>query len=230
MKDDTLKPAYNLQVSAENGFAVGYSIHQARSDTKTFPDHFNVLPIIPENMVGDSAYGSEDNYKVLEDNDVESFLKYPSFTRETKGKLHPFAKEHFDHDEKRDCLVCPMGETLAFKGLKHEGTKVLKTYQAFNCCFCSARPICCSSTKCRTVRRSEQLERLKRKARDNLQSALGVELRKRRGNESEGVFGILKHAKNFRRLSLRGISKATTEPGIMLLGMNLKKIAIAQAG
>lgn len=229
MKDDTTKPAYNLQVSAENGFAVGYSIHQAGNDTPTFKPHFETLPVTPKRIVADSAYGSEENYKLLEEKNIESFLKYRAFNADIKGKHHPFSKEKFEYDQEKDCYTCPKGKVLNLTDQKTNRNKSLKIYQATGCSFCTARPVCCYSQSSRTIRRSEELERLKAKARENLTSDLGIQLRKRRGNESESIFGVIKHVKNYKRIRLRGLIKATTDLGLMLISNNLTKVAIINA-
>lgn len=53
MKDQTIKPAYNLQVSAGSGFACGYSLHQDRHDGTTFPGHIDTLAVLPERFCTD---------------------------------------------------------------------------------------------------------------------------------------------------------------------------------
>ena len=229
MKDKSIKPAYNIQVSAENGFAVGYSLHQKGNDTKAFNSHLDSLVTLPKRFVGDSAYGSEENYKALESKGIESYLKYQSFHAEQKGRLHPFAKENFTYDESRDVYQCPKGKDLVHKSTKVEGPKVLKSYQATGCSFCSAHTLCCFSRSSRTVQRSDELERLKSISRENLTSPLGIELRKRRGNECESIYGVMKHVKSYTRVRLRGLAKATTELGLVLLGINISKMALIDA-
>ncbi|GHT25004.1 hypothetical protein AGMMS4957_19020 [Bacteroidia bacterium] len=39
---------------------------------------------LPAKVVGDSGYGSEENYKYMENNDIEGFVKYPLFHKEQK--------------------------------------------------------------------------------------------------------------------------------------------------
>jgi len=69
-------------------------------------------------------------------------------------------------------------------------------------------------------------ELLKQQARENLNSDKGKELRKRRGNEIESVFGDGKLNKNKDRYLLRGLSKVNIEAGLYYISHNLRKIQI----
>lgn len=67
-------------------------------------------------------------------------------------------------------------------------------------------------------------ERLKRQARENLNSDKGKELRKRRGNEVESVFGDQKLNKLKRRYHLRGLPKVKLEAGLYYFAHNVRRI------
>lgn len=58
----------------------------------------------------------------------------------------------------------------------------------------------------------------------NLESEKGKELRKRRGNEVESVFGEGKLNKAKQRYLLRGIDKVNLEAGIYYIAHNLRRI------
>jgi hypothetical protein len=60
----------------------------------------------------------------------------------------------------------------------------------------------------RTIQVNHNLMRLRKAARDKLNSGEGFEKRSRRPIEPEAVFGNIKHNKNFRRLMLRGHEKS----------------------
>ena len=67
-------------------------------------------------------------------------------------------------------------------------------------------------------------QRLKKQARENLNSDKGKELRKRRGNEVESVFGDQKLNKLKRRYHLRGMPKVKLEAGMYYVAHNIRKI------
>ena len=71
MKEDAmlngqLKPGYNVQIGTENRYIVGFTIHPNPTDTKTMIPHLKHLEKrlgqLPENIVADAGYGSEENY------------------------------------------------------------------------------------------------------------------------------------------------------------------------
>ncbi len=59
------KPAYNVQMGTENQFVVGFSLHQRSGDTACLIPHLRgvqaTLGRLPENVVADAGYGSEEN-------------------------------------------------------------------------------------------------------------------------------------------------------------------------
>ena len=67
-------------------------------------------------------------------------------------------------------------------------------------------------------------ERLKHQARENLESEKGKELRERRGNEVESVFGDEKLNKSKGRHLLRCLAKVNIEAGLYYMSHNLRKI------
>ena len=68
-------------------------------------------------VVADAGYGSEENYKYLESENIEAFVKYNYFHKEqkSKGKIKPkevFRSQHLYYDKKGDYFVCPMGQKI----------------------------------------------------------------------------------------------------------------------
>ncbi len=49
------------------------------------------LPRLPKKIIGDAGYGSEEYYVYLEEEKLESYLKYNTFHKEqTPNFYHPF--------------------------------------------------------------------------------------------------------------------------------------------
>ena len=95
------------------------------------------------------------------------------------------------------------------------------------CKYCRLKKKCLSSknkTSTRTLQFSWLAERLKDQARQNLDSDKGKELRKRRANEVESVFGDEKLNKLKRRYHLRGIKKVRLEAGLYYVSHNIRRI------
>lgn len=88
MKEDAmlngqLKPGYNIQIGTENRYIVGYTVHPNPTDTKTMIPHLNHLKeklgTLPENIIADAGYGSEENYEYLEENHLGSYGVFQVF-------------------------------------------------------------------------------------------------------------------------------------------------------
>jgi hypothetical protein len=65
----------------------------------------------------------------------------------------------------------------------------------------------------------------RRKARENLTSEEGQQLRAKRSVEVESVFGHLKQNMGLRRFRLRGLEKVKAEFGLVSIAHNMKKLA-----
>ena len=85
-----LKPGYNFQISTENQCILGYTIHQTTNDTTTLQTHMESLKEnlgkMPDTLVADAGYESEENYEYLEKNNVKAYVKYNYFHKEQSNK------------------------------------------------------------------------------------------------------------------------------------------------
>lgn len=240
MKEDHLgtgqvKPAYNVQTGTENQFIVGYSIHQKSGDTSHMIEHLNKLEkqlgLLPKNLIADSGYGSEENYRFIANKSLGNFVKYSFFHREQQSlKKDRFRLERFKYDAKLDHFVCPAQKLLQFESthrVKSENGALSsrRVYRCFDCATCDFKSDCLRSENGgRSVQVNLELEHLKNTAKQNLFSHLGKKLSTLRSVEVESVFGQIKHNMGFRKFSLRGLQNVTLEWGLIAIAHNLKKI------
>ena len=236
MLNGQLKPGYNWQISTENQYILGYTIHQSATDTNTLPMHLESLKAnigrMPETLVADAGYGSEENYEYLENNDVEAFVKYQYFHKEQSKKWRedPYRTDNLPYDENDDSYTCPMGQKMYFTGEKVRITdngfrQVRKLYQAQDCNGCPVREECNKSKHNRKIEINPRLNHYKSIIRERLMSERGIKYRSRRPVDVEAVFGIIKGNRNYRKFLLRGIEKVEIEVGLLALAHNLSKIA-----
>jgi len=235
---DELRPGYNVQVSSEDQFVTNYSVSQNASDSACFGGHLDKIiqrggDFIPDNFIGDSGYGSEENYDKLEGAGINNYLKYNMFYKEQKdgGKPNPFSKEGFEYDSIGDFYTCPNNVRLEYKETNQNRTingytQTLRGYEALNCKGCPFKKECKKGKGNRTIHVNQNLERHKKIARENLNSPEGIEFRKRRGPEIETFFGDLKHNQKYKRIRLRGLKKANLEMGWLSISYNLRKATI----
>jgi len=235
LKNDELMPAYNVVASSEDQFITGFSVHQNPNDATCFKDHLQQLPLKPQTITGDSIFGTEQNYQLLEGADIENYLKFPFFHREQtlKHKGNKFLRENFAYHKDNDTYTCPDGRSLFYRNTdtathKKTGHKsTFKVYASKNCSACSLASQCKKSEEHnRTIKVNEQLDYYKEQARQNLNSEKGIALRKLRGMEIESCFGDIKHNMGFRRFHVRGKKKVKIEVGLVSMAHNLRKLQI----
>jgi transposase len=237
MNNSQLKPAYNWQISTQNQFILGYTLHQKPGDTTTLPMHLQELEKnlgqMPENLVADAGYGSEENYQLLEDNKVNAYVKYNHFQKQQTKKFResPFNIENLHYNPDKDCYYCPIGQQMSFLKEKVPTTdngyqQTIRIYQAQNCLGCPLRGNCYKGKSNRHIEINPNLIRLRSKAKEKLLSEQGLVYRSRRSVDVEGTFGIIKHNHGFRRFLLRGIDKVNIEAGLLAIAQNIRKMAV----
>jgi len=237
MKNGQLKPGYNLQMGTEGQFVVGFSVHQRPGDPGCLVPHLEKVKAqfgrLPKNVIADSAYGSEENYAYLEQEQVGNYLKYNSFGKEQRPRYKPnsFAADQLKYDPETNELICPAGKRLTYQYTFHQKTDngyrgERQYYQAEDCTGCPLKVQCHKAKGNRRVQISFQLQAWRQQASQNLTSEVGKKLRSQRGVEVESVFGRLKEDWGFRRFRLRGLEKVKTEFGLLCIAQNLAKLAV----
>ena len=234
MRNGQLKPGYNLQISTNNQFILAYSLHHNPTDTTTLESHLeqfkNLYKKYPEIVTADAGYGSEENYKILEDKHIEAYVKYGSFEKDQKNIKSPFRLENMPYDRDTDSYFCPEGQEMKWIGTREHITengyhqKYLK-YQADKCEDCKVRLKCNKNPGNRILEINHQLNKYKTKANEMLNSQSGLYHRSKRPVDVEPVFGNIKYNKGFKRFNLRGISKVEIETGLLAIAHNIKKRA-----
>lgn len=238
MRNGQVKAGYNIQLGTEGQFVVGYSVHQRPGDPGCLIPHLNQvkqqLGRLPENIIADSAYGSEENYTYLEAEGVNAYVKYNTFYQETKPryKPNPFAIEQLLYDEQQDTFTCPNGKLLRYKATHryHSPNGYESQRRLYICDDCSGCPLkekCTKAQGNRQVKISHRLWQLRNQAREKLLSDKGKALRAQRSIDVETVFGRIKQDWGFRRFLLRGLEKVKIEWGLLCIAHNLTKLALA---
>lgn len=234
MKNGQLKPGYNWQISTNMQMIVNYSIHQTAGDTTTLIEHIEgyhkLYKMYPQTLTADAGYGSHENYKYAEDNNIQAFVKYNYFHKEQKRKWKQDISnsDNLYYNKEQNCYYCPIGQKMEKIGERtttsaNKYKQTLSIYRAKNCTGCPMRCSCHKSTGNRTIEVNLEAKRLREKARDLLMTPEGLEKRSRRPIEPETVFGNIKHNKHFKRFLLRGKEKVEIEVGLLSLAHNLSK-------
>jgi transposase len=232
MLNGQLKPAYNLQISTQRQFILNYTLHQTSIDYQTLPSHIeqyeNLYQTLPEAVVADAGYGSDENYGILEQKGIEAYIKYNTFDKEQKDGIKAFSNDSLHYNEAENYLTCPMGQRMAHTGDGQRVTssghvQLISRYQAQNCNNCPMRGVCHQGPGNRIVEVNHSLRNHKQAAKQRLNTEQGIKYRKRRPADVEPVFANLKHNHGFRRFLLKGMSKAEVEIGLLSIAHNLRK-------
>jgi transposase len=236
MKDDhlrnsQLKPSYNVQLGTENQMIIFYSIHQKPGDTIYLKPHIEkleeIVPRLPQNITADAGYGSLENYEYLERKEMKAYVKYNTFYREQKKKEDEYAISKFERDEEKGELICPEGKALKYLESEKRETENGYEYEVekYDCCECkdcAMRNICVTKGK-ESISYNHRLIEHRKRAKELLESDVGIQKRKQRNTEVETVFGQIKQNMGFRRFLLRGLKKVSIEIGLISIAHNIKK-------
>ena len=235
MRNGQLKPGYNIQVGSCNGFVVNWSTHQNRNDNGTLIPHleryerfFNKLP---ESIGADSGYGNQENYEYLKEKHIKNYIKYPLFHKEQtkKFKTMKYNWQNMEYDEINDKFTCPEGKKLEYVKTRYDKTETgfiqeNRVYECSDCSNCTHKSECTKAQGNRQIRFNKKLWQLKNVARRNLMSEKGLEMRGKRAEYSEGIFGQIKWNMGFKRFLLRGLDKVDLEWGLLCFALNIKRM------
>ena len=241
MKEDAMnngqtKPGYNLQISAENQFITDFALFPNPTDTLTLIPFFNSFlnryGHLPSVAVADSGYGSEENYRFMDEAGMEAYVKYNRFHIEQRPryKPNPFHHDNFHYNADEDYYVCPMGQHMRRIGTAHSKTasgyrSENARYRAQNCKGCPLRCLCYKAKgDQRIIEVNHRLNEYKRKARELLTSEEGLKHRGRRCIEPEAVFGQMKFNMAYRRFRHFGKDKVSMDFAFFAIAFNIKKM------
>lgn len=236
LRNGQLKPGYNWQVSTQNQYILGYTLHQTTNDLGTLIGHMesirSTLGQLPDILVTDAGYGSEKNYEYLEKNNVEAFVQYNHYynDQKKKWKQDPHLAVNLHYNEDKDCFYCPMGQPMTLVDERYvedkNGYKLLKKwYKAQRCEGCPMRGPCHNCEGDRVVQAAPKWFNYKSKVKRRLDSERGLYYISKRRIEVEPVFGMIKNNRNYRRFLLRGLEKVEIEAGLLSMAHNLGKMA-----
>lgn len=233
MKNDQLLPGYNLQMAICDEMIAHYGVFAFASDMDCFQPlmegFFKRYGKYPRYPLADAGYGSFNNYLYCEQHNMEKYMKFTMYEKESKDSKYrdnPYRACNFDIDHE-GFMVCPNGKRFHFlrsapvKGNNYGRTE--EYYQCEDCTGCLHREKCHRSKENRIVRINEELTQFHNEVLNNLNSVHGALLRMNRSIQAEGTFGGIKWNRGYKRLRRRGIEGVILEAGLISCGFNLYK-------
>lgn len=238
MRNGQLKPGYNLQIATENQYILAYDLFPNPTDTKTlapFLDSFlEQHKELPEYIVADAGYGSEQNYMYIHDVLHKTpLITYSTYYKESKkkNKENPFNVENWRYLQEQDEYICPAKRPVPFKGYSRRKDKggFVRDFKVYECEDCRACPVRSQCTRSKGTQKRQLLVNnswryFKAECKKKLLEEKTGAIYRRRKVDVEPVFGHLKAHLAFHRFHLRGKQGATIDVGLALMALNLRKL------
>ena len=238
MRNGQLKPGYNLQIAIGNQYVLAYDLFPNPTDTKTLAPFLDIFlgqhKELPEYIVADAGYGSEQNYMYI--NDVlhkTPLITYSTYYKESKkkNKENPFNIQNWRYLEAQDEYICPANRPVPFKGYSRRKDKggFVRDFKVYECEDCRACPIRSQCTRSKGTQKRQLLVNnswryFKAECKKKLLEEKNGSIYRRRKVDVEPVFGHLKAHLGFHRFHLRGKQGATIDVGLALMALNLRKL------
>ncbi len=245
MKEDAMnngqtKPGYNLQIGTESQFITDFGLFQSPGDPftmipfyKSYHDRYGKFP---QAGVADSIYGSEENYRFMDEAGIEAYVKYNMFHKEQRMRYepNPFSPQAMFYNADEDYYVCPMGQHMTRIGTAKSNTgsgyeTQSARYKAQRCEGCPLRGCCFKAKGDRIIEVNHRLNEYRRRARERLTSEEGIKHRRRRCIEPEAVFGQMKYDMAYKRFRHVGLDKVTMDFAFFAIAFNIKKMCSKMA-
>jgi transposase len=197
-------------------------------------------------VVADTNYYSKENCKLAEESGIDAYIPDHDFRKRDprfadakkhkpeKERERKYGEKDFRYEADQDRYICPAGKELrpAHRAKKTKGL-VMREYAAreSDCVECPLRANCLQkeSGKRRflSIVTSKQEDDYTRRMREKIDSPEGREAYSKRMGIVEPVFGNIRAAKRFDRLTLRGKAKVTIQWMLIAIVHNIEKISHA---
>jgi len=197
----------------------------AADDTSAVPElldkHSDALDEMPQRVVADGAYGSQDCLAYIQDKGIETVIK-----KRSGGNKHGgYDKSRFIYDLIKDVFTCPADNQLRRVRTDIKKRKAHYRCQA-NCCISCVQRLAClgekSTAKARSVTRFDTP--YEACAQESCSSTLGRKLLTVRQTLLEGLFGQGKNFHGLGRAKWRGLGNMLIQSLVTATVLNLKKL------
>ncbi|WP_339102065.1 IS1182 family transposase [Candidatus Enterococcus clewellii] len=242
MRNGQLKPAYNLQIATCNQFVLGYDVYQNPTDTKTLIpllERMNIAEQEKTYLVADAGYGSERNYRYLEDelSTHTALIPYGTMHKEKSRKWQTDERKiiNWMYHAEEDYYIDSKGVRFNFNAYRKRPDKEgfvrdFKEYQAEK--YDENKRVIPEALTRKGNRRkitvNPSWEYFKAKQRELLSTSETSKIYARRKIDVETVFGSMKACLGFTRYHVRGLANVRKESGIVVMALNMMKLAVRE--
>jgi len=230
------RPLYNVQYvrDLDAPFLLGYDVFAHSSDAGTLVPMLRRTEQLtghrPQTWLVDSGYVTALDLADAREEGIDLCgpWKENDYTEAVAAAAKPWSKDRFSWDEQAQEYRCPQNQPLKFKGVQNrprsrQRREQLALYRSdpATCASCPWKAQCCPKSKTgRHLSRSEH-EGLIEAHRQKMATPDAQALYKQRRQTVEPSFGDAKEHRNFRRVNGRGLEKAKSQTGLVVLAHNL---------
>ncbi len=233
IRNNITEIAYNVQttVDAKNCIPIDYKVTN-QNDSKAMGNMVrrtkSILGTNEFTVLYDKGFHTGSELKIAQELGVETIVAVPGLPSTSQAPNHDYNYEYFIYNKEADTYTCPQGQVLRTNGSWYKqrsssgAISLFKQYKTKACRKCPVHSQCTKSEKERLIHRSEYAEYYER----NLINTLEKEhLYKRRQAIVEHPYGTIKRQWGFSYiLTKKGIGRASSDVGFMLIAYNLKRI------
>ena len=223
---DGARPRFKNHRAVDDRFGVVTAIETTRGDvaenTKLMDlvdQHERNTARCVDTVVADTQYGTNDNFATCHRRGIRSHMADLKKTYRNDVSLAVFTEDKFQYDAAKDIYICPAGETLE---RKHQDRGLnIYSLSASICRRCALRAQCTRSKMGRTLKRHPDYERVQA-ARQQSNSRLARQDRKRRRHLMEGSFADAANNHGLKRARWRGLINQQTQDYLIATCQNLR--------
>ena len=233
LRNNITEIAYNLQTTVDSKYnlPIDYKMTN-QNDSKAMGDMVrrakSILRTNEFTVLYDKGFHTGSELKTAQDLGIETIVAIPGVPSTSQAPNHDYNSENFIYDKEADTYTCPEGHTLKTNGIWHKeqnsptNTIIFKQYRTPACKTCKAHSQCTRSKNGRLLHRTTFTEYYERN-RKNFEEK--ERLYKRRQAIVEHPYGTMKRQWGFNYiLTKKGISRACSDVGLMLVAYNLRRI------
>lgn len=238
MRNGQLKPGYNVQFAVNSQFIVGVGVFSDRTDYAALEPMLEKLKkqlgFRFRRIVADAGYESLKNYRYLDANGQEAYIKPNNYesSRTRKYKSQIGRAENMSYYAPGDYYLCKNGRILSRIGTTTEQSKdgskrEVARYRCEDCRGCPYREACCKAKdpeKQKELAICHELSKYREESLKRITTEEGKLLRVNRSIQAEGAFGQLKHNRGFVRFLTAGNVKVKSELMLLAISQNIQKV------
>lgn len=172
----------------------------------------------PKRVIGDTAYGTTENIRGIEDERIQMFTPLPDWEKSSPY----FPTSAFTYDRDRGVYICPEGTELVPGWVDLKAERIQYHAPAAACRDCPVHAQCTSLKRGRLIYRSFHAEYLERVKAYHGTPAFEKAMRKRRV-WVEPLFAEAKQWHGLSKFRLRRLSNVNIEGVVVAAGQNLKR-------